>query len=160
MDPRLVSEMVPSPQSNEKLQFCPGVHAAISHTHPGGSPVAASLEGHMRDADAFPRMDAHAWARRRMLRAALTSRSCRAPQGTHTQCLTINPLTPRGPLRHPHEEQVTLVFFSQATENDLAACWLLYSRKLLSMPKPLSYTALATRVFRSLATLMSTTTVC
>ena len=71
--------------------------------------MAASLEGRMFDGDSFPHTGAHAWARRRMFRAALTSRSCRAPQRTHTHCLTINPLTPRGPLRHPHEEQVTLV---------------------------------------------------
>ena len=63
--------------------------------------------GHAFDSDSFPRTGAHAWARRRMFRAALTSRSCRLPQRTHTHRLTISPLTPRGPVRHPHEEQVT-----------------------------------------------------
>src|SRR5215472_8290430 len=124
--------MVRPTRPDEKLQFYPGVHAAIS------------------DDDSFPRTGAHAWARRRMFRAALTSRSCRSPQRTHNHRLTISPLTPRGPVGHPHEEQVTLVAFSLTTENDLAACWLLYSRKFLSMPRLLSNSAFAARVLRSL----------
>src|SRR5476649_761367 len=53
----------------------------------------------------------------RIFRAALTSRSRDSPQSLHTQDLTINPLTPRGPLTAPQAEQVTLVFLSLTTSN-------------------------------------------
>ena len=57
--------MVRSPRPDEKLQFCPGVHAAISPTRTGGAPPrGGSLKGHAFDGDSFPRAGAHAWARR------------------------------------------------------------------------------------------------
>src|ERR1700683_1633610 len=96
----------------------------------------------------------------RILRVAFTSRSCDSPQSLHIHDLTINPLTPRGPLRAPQAEQVTLVFLSITTSNVLAACWLLYSRKVLSLPQPESNTDFAIRVRASLRLLTSPTMMC
>src|ERR1700686_3225178 len=93
----------------------------------------------------------------RIFRAAFTSRSCDSPQSLHTHDLTINPLSPRGPLSAPQVEQVTLVFLSLTSSNVLAACWLLYSKKLLSSPQPESSTHFAIRVLASFTLLTSPT---
>jgi hypothetical protein len=52
---------------------------------------------------------------------------------------------------------VTLVFLSLTTSKLLAACWLLYSRKVLSIPQPESSTDFAIRVLASLRLLTSPT---
>src|ERR1700691_379466 len=96
----------------------------------------------------------------RILRAALTSRSCDFPQSRHTHDLTINPLTPRGPLRAPQFEQVTVEYLSSLTSKLLAACSHLYARSLLSIPQPESSTDFAIRVLTSLRELTSPTTIC
>ena len=62
----------------------------------------------------FPRRDADNSARRRIFLAALTSRSCDSPQSAHIHRLTGKPLTPRGPDKLPHDEQLLLVYLSHA----------------------------------------------
>src|SRR3984885_12882751 len=137
-----------------------GSHAAfLAVSIPASRTRYALLGGISPYDDSFPHMEVRHLDPIRIFRAALTSRSCNAPQLPHTQNLTINPLTPRGPVRAPQAEQVTLVFLSLATSNVLAACWLLYSRKPLSMPQLESSTDLAIRVLTSCRLLTSPTTI-
>jgi nicotinamidase-related amidase len=65
--------------------------------------------------DSFSLTDAGNSARRRMFLAAFTSRSCHAPQRSHIQRLTRNPLTPCGTVSDPPDEQLRLVFHSLRT---------------------------------------------
>src|SRR5947209_7742758 len=85
----------------------------------------------------------------RMFRAALTSRSCSAPQAEQHHRLTTSCLGPLGPLRHPQLEQARVVNRSLTMTTDLPACSPLYCSICLSIPQPLSSTAFAIRVFTS-----------
>ena len=136
-----------------------GAHAAAqADSIPASRTRYARLGGISQDDCSFPRTEVRHLDPIRIFRAAFTSRSCDSPQSLHTHDLTINPLTPRGPVRLPQAEQVTLVLLSLTTSKLLAACWLLYSRKPLSMPQPESSTDFAIRVLTSLELLTSPTT--
>src|ERR1700687_45948 len=104
----------------------PGTHAAaLAVSVPASRARDALLGGTSQAEDSFPRTEVRHLDPIRIFRAAFWSRSCDSPQSLHTHDLTINPLTPRGPLSAPQVEQVTLVFRSLMTANVLAACWLL-----------------------------------
>src|SRR5580698_2294685 len=99
----------------------------------------------------------HLDPRRRMFRAALTSRSCRSPQRAHSHALTASCLRPLGPLSAPQVEHTCVVFLSQTMITNLPACSPLYCSIRLSMPQPLSSTPLAKGVFTSFRLLTSPT---
>ena len=95
----------------------------------------------------------------RMFRAELTSRSCDSPQFTHTHCLTASCLRPLGPERAPQLEQPRVVLRSLTILTDLPACSPLYSSICLSIPQPVSSTAVAILVLASFRGLTSPTTI-
>jgi hypothetical protein len=117
-----------------------GAHAATfaSSVPASRRRLRSLLGGTGESGDSFPRTEVKHLDPIRIFRAALTSRSCESPHSLHIHDLTINPFTPCGPLAQPHEEQVTLVYFSLTTETLLPACWPLYCSCVLSMPQPLS----------------------
>ena len=80
-----------------------------------------------------------------MFRAALTSRSCRAPHSQHVHSLIRRPALPLGLLAGiaPQHEQVRLELCSETTSHRIPACSLLYLSIPRSMVQPLSYTDLA-----------------
>ena len=84
-----------------------------------------------------------------MFRAAFKSRSRGLPHSGHIHDLTRNPLTPRGPLQAPHDEQVRLEFTSLTILTFLLACWPFHCSCALNMPQPESRTDLAILVFAS-----------
>jgi hypothetical protein len=93
----------------------------------------------------------------RIFRAALTSRSCDTPHRTHTHVLTASCLRPLGPVREPQLLHARVVFLSLTTLTDLPAYSLLYNSICLSMPQPLSSTAVAMVVLASFRLLTSPT---
>src|ERR1700687_1184181 len=117
----------PTPQRwlNRHLSLAVTHAAALAVSVPASRARDALLGGTSQAEDSFPRTEVRHLDPIRIFRAAFWSRSCDSPQSLHTHDLTINPLTPRGPLRAPQVEQVTLVFRSLMTANVLVACWLL-----------------------------------
>jgi len=150
----------PSQPRRQRLDYPTGAHAAVlAASIPASRTRHALLGGSGEYGCSFPPTEVRHLDPIRIFRAALRSRSCKAPHSLHTQDLTVSPLTPRGPLRAPQAEQVTLVFRSLTTSKLLAACLALYSRNLLSIPQPESSTDFAIRVRTSLRLLTSPTAI-
>src|SRR6266850_2470174 len=107
--------------------------------------------------NSFPLTEVRILDPARMFRAAFTSLSCSTPQAEQHHRLTTSCLRPLGPLRHPQLEQARVVNRSLTMITDLPACSPLYCSICLSIPHPLSSTALASRVFTSRVLLTSPT---
>jgi hypothetical protein len=91
----------------------PNAHAIVlAGSIPALRERDARLGGTRKDEDSFPLTDAGNSARRRMFRAAFTSRSCGTPHAAQVHRLTRNPLTPCGPVKASQFEQVRLEFLS------------------------------------------------
>src|SRR5208337_1822157 len=75
----------------------------------------------------------------RVLRAALTSRSCSAPHG-QLHCLTDNPVSPDGPDWLPHSEQVLVENLESVSMNCVPLLGDLYA----SIPRICAWAELAT----------------
>ena len=85
-----------------------------------------------------------------MFLAALTSRSCDAPQRTHTQALTPSVLSPLGPERVPQSEQVTLENVSRPDTQVPASLLALYDNWNLTLCQAASSVDFAKGVLMSL----------
>src|SRR4030095_14904492 len=81
-----------------------------------------------------------------MLFAALISRSCTTPQLRQHHALTPSALSPLGPVRTPHAEQVTLEPDSLTSLYSTPSLMALYASIVRSWDHPASCVDLASRV--------------